>query len=221
MNISKNNTSNVRYVFLLGSQSKGKVNKETAGEFTKYKDMVQEDFIDTYNNLTLKTLMGFKWVSLYCSSAKFVMKTDDDMYVNVTNLLKTVRDHKKKLESSVGGSCKYVAYPVRDSRSKWYASINQYPRSKYPGYCSGTGYVTTMAVMQKVYEVSKHVPFFYLEDVYVSLCVERLGYTLTNLQGFSSVRWPLDSCVYKGTEMITSHGLSAQDMLTMFTSDCK
>ena len=40
-------------------------------------------FQDTYHNLTLKTIMGLKWTSIFCSQARFVLKTDDDIYVNV------------------------------------------------------------------------------------------------------------------------------------------
>ncbi len=42
---------------------------------------------DTYHNLTLKTVMGLKWASIFCPQAKFVLKTDDDIYVNLPLLL--------------------------------------------------------------------------------------------------------------------------------------
>ena len=40
-------------------------------------------FQDTYRNLTLKTVMGLKWSAIFCPQAKFVMKTDDDIFVNL------------------------------------------------------------------------------------------------------------------------------------------
>ena len=40
-------------------------------------------FQDIYYNLTLKTVMGLKWCSIYCNQAKYVMKTDDDIFVNI------------------------------------------------------------------------------------------------------------------------------------------
>ena len=52
-----------------------------------YGDIIQENFIDGYYNLTLKTIMGFKWSSKYCSNAKFIMKLDDDVVVNTFDLL--------------------------------------------------------------------------------------------------------------------------------------
>ena len=50
-------------------------------------DILQEDFVDSYMNLTLKSVMGLKWVSNHCMKAEFVMKTDDDIYVNINSLL--------------------------------------------------------------------------------------------------------------------------------------
>ena len=40
-------------------------------------------FQDTYRNLTLKTVMGLKWSAIFCPQARHVMKTDDDIFVNV------------------------------------------------------------------------------------------------------------------------------------------
>ncbi len=47
-----------------------------------YGDLVQENFLDSYRNLTLKTLMGIRWASIYCANAKFIVKIDDDVVLN-------------------------------------------------------------------------------------------------------------------------------------------
>ena len=47
-------------------------------------DLLQEDFIDTYNNLTLKSMFVLKFVqNLSTDSIKYLMKVDDDSYVNL------------------------------------------------------------------------------------------------------------------------------------------
>ena len=33
--------------------------------------------------------MGLKWMSIFCPHAKFILKTDDDIYVNVPLLTST------------------------------------------------------------------------------------------------------------------------------------
>jgi beta-1,3-galactosyltransferase 1 len=200
------NQGNIRYVFLLGMTSD--INRQVAleTESATYKDIVQEDFIDHYNNLTLKTVMGFKWASIKCPGAKFVLKTDDDMFVNIPALKLILRKFGNALQTSVGGHCRLNDGPIRHKGYKWYVPREMYPLSQYPGYCSGTGYVTSMNVVKKVYDVSKHVPFFYLEDVYVGICVHKLGLKAMSLPGFHTMRVPI-GCNYKNSIVVTSHQL--------------
>ena len=46
-------------------------------------DLVQGNFLDTYYNLTYKSVMGHLWVSEFCRQAELVVKTDDDIYVDL------------------------------------------------------------------------------------------------------------------------------------------
>uniref|UniRef100_A0A8C1RA65 Hexosyltransferase n=1 Tax=Cyprinus carpio TaxID=7962 RepID=A0A8C1RA65_CYPCA len=53
----------------------------------RYHDIIQQDYRDTYNNLTLKTLIGMYWITKYCPEAKYILKTDSDMFVNTEYLI--------------------------------------------------------------------------------------------------------------------------------------
>lgn len=80
-------------VFLLGihpgdDELRAKINLEAV----KFKDIVQADFVDSYYNNTIKTMMGFKWAVQYCSNSKFFMFVDDDMYVSMKNVLRFLRN---------------------------------------------------------------------------------------------------------------------------------
>ena len=48
-----------------------------------HNDLVQGDFQDTYHNLSYKAVMGYMWVAEFCSQADFVVKTDDDLFVDL------------------------------------------------------------------------------------------------------------------------------------------
>ena len=50
-------------------------------------DLVQGNFLDTYYNLTYKSVMGHLWVSEFCRQAELVVKTDDDIYVDLYGAL--------------------------------------------------------------------------------------------------------------------------------------
>lgn len=219
LSLYKGNTGRVRYAFLLGMTADKALQVALETESATHRDILQEDFVDTYNNLTLKTMMALQWASTSCQKAEFVMKTDDDMYVNLNSMSTALDKYKDVLQRSVGGYCVQSANPVRDKNSKWYVSLKTYPHAKYHGYCSGTGYVTSMAVTQKVFEISKHIPFFHLEDIYVGLCINKLKFSFTRIPGFNPHFIPI-SCVYKRTNVITSHQVSPQQMRQIWNLRC-
>ncbi|XP_046572723.1 beta-1,3-galactosyltransferase 1-like [Haliotis rubra] len=217
---SKNNTGNVRYAFLLGKINDEKKMLPVYNESAEFGDLIMEDFHDSYANLTYKTIMGMKWATLYCARARFFMKTDDDMWVNVPEMIKLLNQKEAVLQKVVGGSCHLAAGPIRDQRSKWYASFKSYPHKTYPGFCSGTGYVTSMAVTKKLYEVSANVPFFHLEDVYIALCIRKLGMTLLPLPGFHNYRTALDPCQMRSSRILTSHEVPTDFLQKVWAAKC-
>lgn len=82
-----------RTVFLLGVRPDNEeLQTKIKLESQKYQDIVQADFIDSYFNNTIKTMIGFKWSVEQCSKSKFYMFVDDDMYVSVKNVLRFVRN---------------------------------------------------------------------------------------------------------------------------------
>lgn len=220
LTVAKNNTANIRYVFLLGFTANSDLNKNVLEENMKYKDIIQEDFKDAYMNLTIKTIMGYKWAATKCSHAKVVVKTDDDMFINIPKLLKVIADNRHELPSTVLGSCAYSARPNRNSNSKWYASVKSYHDTRYPGFCSGTCYVTSMNVVQRVYKISESVPFFHLEDVYIGLCLRKINAKVKNIPGFFRTRPKLDPCFYKSPKLVTSHLMTPPLLLDIWKRQC-
>ena len=101
----------VRVVFFLGSPPDitSKENRTEAQnllhfEADEYGDIVQEDFIDTYHNLTYKGVAALKWIVNSCRRAKFVLKTDDDIFVNMFMLIRhlsRLRDREKITENTI------------------------------------------------------------------------------------------------------------------------
>ncbi|XP_045162176.2 beta-1,3-galactosyltransferase 1-like [Mercenaria mercenaria] len=180
LTIANGNTANVRYVFLLGKVKDELLTKDVAQENILYQDILKEDFVDTYENQTLKTIMGFKWIAKYCRTAKYVMKSDDDTFINVPNLLKYIKKSGKDLQKQLAGSCSNDG-PIRELDSKWYASEQDYKESLYPWHCSGSGYFTSFPIIEKIYKISPYVPFFWIEDIYVSLCFRKVGGTVRHV----------------------------------------
>ena len=70
--------------------------EEIRAEFDQYRDMVQGNFIDRYRNLTLKAVLGLRWMSQYCSQAPFAIKTDDDTFLNIFEMVRLMTENANK-----------------------------------------------------------------------------------------------------------------------------
>ena len=70
-------------MFCTGSTLDENIQRSLEVESQEYGDLVQGDFLDNYYNLSYKGIMGNLWVAEFCSQAEFLVKTDDDMFVDM------------------------------------------------------------------------------------------------------------------------------------------
>ncbi|XP_045397799.1 beta-1,3-galactosyltransferase 4 [Lemur catta] len=82
----------VQTLFLLGEPNRqhptwGSHGNDLARESAAQGDILQAAFQDSYRNLTLKTLSGLNWADKHCPMARYILKTDDDVFVNVPELV--------------------------------------------------------------------------------------------------------------------------------------
>ncbi|XP_048350033.1 beta-1,3-galactosyltransferase 5-like [Sphaerodactylus townsendi] len=197
--------------FLLGSTSYD--GNAVMVESLVYKDIIQKDFLDTYNNLTLKILMGLEWVHKFCPQSSFVMKTDSDTFVNTLYLTELLLKRNRTTRFFAGASTMH-SHPVRDPRSRWYVSKEEYPWNKFPRCCSGAGYVFSTDVSSHMYIVSQNISFLKLEDVFVGLCLAYLKIKVETLHSepvFFVKRIEFSPCRYR--KLVTSHFVTYTEML--------
>ncbi|XP_015281065.1 PREDICTED: beta-1,3-galactosyltransferase 5-like [Gekko japonicus] len=199
--------------FLLGNDSHPYHQFAVTTESLLYKDIIQKDFLDTYYNLTLKTLMGLEWIHKFCPQSSFVMKTDSDMFVN-TYYLTELLLKRNKTTRFFTGALKMHEHPIRRLGSKWHVNKWEYPGRKYPPFCSGTGYVFSTDLASQVYVISKKVPYIKLEDVFVGLCLAELKIKPEMLHSeptFFADRVEFSPCRYR--KLVTSHFITASEMM--------
>ena len=157
-------------IFLLAKSKENTTMSNVLKESRIYRDIVMGDFIDHYKNLTYKNVMGLHWTVTNCNHTKFVLKTDDDTMVDMYHLIRFL------IQKSPDGMTENFMYcstfrnqgPVRRPSDKWFVTLKEYPYTKYPPYCEGFAYVLSMDVVSKLYAASKYVPFYWVDDVYVT-----------------------------------------------------
>lgn len=212
----ENTFSNVHILtlFLLGYSTEPVLNQMVEQESQIFHDILVEDFVDSYHNLTLKTLMGMRWVSLFCPNAQYVMKTDSDIFVNMDNLVfNLLRPNAKPRRRFFTGHV-INGGPIRDVHSKWFMPRELYPDSRYPPFCSGTGYVYSGDMAELLYKTSLHTRLLHLEDVYVGLCLRKLGIQPFQNNGFNHWKMTYSLCRYR--KVLTVHQISPEEILRIW-----
>lgn len=163
--------SKIRIVFMMGMPVENHIQELIRLEFDLFRDLVQENFCDTYKNLTYKGIMAMKWISEYCTQATYILKIDDDIIANPFLLISHV-DHlmQHKIEKHRTIMCLVWTRMkvVRNNRSKWYVSKEDYEPNYFDPYCSGSAYLLTSDLPSLMYQLSFYVKFFWVDDFYIT-----------------------------------------------------
>ncbi|XP_071481037.1 uncharacterized protein [Diadema antillarum] len=177
-------------LFILGVTDKS-IQEVIDDEAYRYGDIVQEDFTDSYHNLTRKTVAAFKWANRFCRHANFVMKLDDDVMLHQKRLLELLQDQPAANFSA--GEVLVNTPVVRKAKSKdgkWYLSEEYYPNQTYPPYMNGHIYLLSSDLVEAVYQTAVQTPLFPWEDVFVGICLQKLRVELTPISLFLRINYP-------------------------------
>ena len=98
--ISKLN-SHIRHVFLVSSCST--CNHDLAHEHDMYHDIVHTSLEDGHRRLGYKILSGYIWSYLHCQEAEHVVKTDDNVVMDMEALM-SMTSHQMPKNSVTCGS---------------------------------------------------------------------------------------------------------------------
>jgi hypothetical protein len=93
----------VGFGFIVGLTEDRETQTRIETESATHGDILQVDKMDGYYNLTQKVVGLMNWMNDHCSKVDFVLKVDDDVYVNVRNLA-TVVTSLDPFEPSVYGT---------------------------------------------------------------------------------------------------------------------
>ena len=157
----------VRSVFVLGRSPNKMVEHKVRKENDAFKDIVQADFIDSYYNLTLKVLYGLKWVNLFCPDVKYVVKTDDDVFLNTAELVRQLRSHIIGDKGAVFGTV-FRNQRVVQRNGKWAVSMEEFPLEKYPTYSQGNCYTLSGSIVGRIVHIAQRLSYLHIEDAFIT-----------------------------------------------------
>ncbi|XP_066468784.1 beta-1,3-galactosyltransferase 2-like [Tiliqua scincoides] len=193
------------------------VQKHLEEESALYRDIIQQDFIDTYYNLTLKTLMGMEWISKFCPSATYVMKADSDIFLNVDYLMsQLLQPHLPPKKNYMTGYVKLNVVSEHDKGNKWYVPKEVYPNDTYPPYCAGPGYVLSGDLVKKILQVAQTMKVIHIEDAFMGLCLQELGIRATDSRWglFNIHKIEYEKCTF--SELVVVHHYGPEELLKIW-----
>ncbi|XP_055614743.1 N-acetyllactosaminide beta-1,3-N-acetylglucosaminyltransferase 4-like [Uranotaenia lowii] len=206
---------NVSIRFVLGRSLNQSIENEIMTENLQYGDLVRGNFIDSYWNLTLKTITMLDWTSSNCPEVKFILKTDDDMFINVPRLLAFVESHASS-KRTIFGRLVVKWKPARNKGSKHYITLEQYFPPIFPPFTTGPAYLMTSDVVADLYKTALAQTYNQLEDVFITgVVAQLLNIKRINMKEFlNQPLSPMDECTVQ--KFISIHRVNSTDLLRLW-----
>ncbi|XP_046552708.1 beta-1,3-galactosyltransferase 5-like [Haliotis rubra] len=154
----------VKMAFFFGVSNSSRENHIIEKEAKLYNDIVQVNFTESYFNLTYKVLMAIKWAQQYCAKTAFIMKADEDSFIDIprmTDILLSIN-----MTNQIYGHFHYDDKVQRDGKTK--VSKDAYPLQRYPPHVKGNIYVMPTPLATRIMLLSQFLPYVNMEDAHIT-----------------------------------------------------
>lgn len=184
-------------------------------ENIRFGDILEGNFTDSFASLTLKSHIAMEWMVTRCKTAKYVLKADDDMFVNIFKVAESILPELKPDQNVI--ACHVhnegTSPIIRDKNSKWYIPDHIFPnRTHLPQFCSGYFVVTTSKLLSELYRISKGAELIYVDDVYL------FGHILNKAQDVHFINIQ-DSCTLSEKQGLEAYNTGGLSYLGVYTAD--
>ena len=167
-----------RTIFLLGKPSDAATQWKIQHEADENGDILQGNFMDTKTNLPLKTTLLLRWASR--PRSQYILKTDDDMYVNIARLINWLKT-RDATHWLYAGKVRKNATVVRFRLAAYPVAYVEFPDAQYPYYCYGGFYILSGDMIPNLIEAHRKHLLFPVEDAFVGVLTRYIGVKPTNI----------------------------------------
>ena len=144
-------------------------------------DILLLNIVDLYDSLTLKGLLTMQWIHDNLPHVQYVVKTDDDMFLNTfawKNAIESLRI--RDMGCVIMGFVWTNPHVLREG--KYAVSKDVYFPDMYPSFCSGAGYVLSRDSVAAILEASAYIPLLLRDDPYFTgILAQIMGVSLLTL----------------------------------------
>ena len=125
---------------------------------------------EVYRNLPLKMLQFYQYVAKL--SYDFLLKTDDDCYVNISGIMAFLDGISLFSLSDIWIGNFRVNFAI-DKQGKW--AEHNYPAVSYPPFACGSGYILSKNIVDWIGANAKHLKLFQGEDTSLGIWLAALN----------------------------------------------
>ncbi|XP_075690654.1 beta-1,3-galactosyltransferase 9 [Rhinoderma darwinii] len=205
----------VTRVFMLGRPQVESAQYHLINESLLHQDLVQGHFPDPSPNETEKAVMMMEWIATFCPSARFILKADEQVFVNVESLSQYLLSLDTRADVYTGRVL-HGTRPDRDPQSLSFVPVTSYPDTYYPDYCSGSAMVISQEVARKMYLVSGRVTVAVPSEVFIGLSAAQAGVLPVHSARFSGTKHiRYNRCCYR--VIFSSSGVGDDEMSRVWT----
>lgn len=160
-----NSKQKIQVYFLLGTTESPKVQEQVDGENVVYSDIIQGNFIDSEQSKTYKHVMGLKWFTHYCVDAKYLVKIDDDVLINIPFVYNYLLDRVAQSDFMMG---EYIPQEAVPRYGEMAVIKEEYSEDFFPYHAKVSAVIYSADVAIALNYISRKVPYLWREDVFVT-----------------------------------------------------
>lgn len=170
---NKRKFSFANVIFVIGKSQNKSFNKKIMDENEKFHDLLTIDLLDTFKNISFKSILAWKWMSENCQNARIFIKANPNVMVNFESI-KNFLIKNKFLEKSI--FCRTVSGQKVDraKSSLYYMSYSDFSKDFYPKYCQNQGAIISKDLISKFYEKSIENRNLWVNDINIGLIAQSL-----------------------------------------------
>ena len=182
----KSGQRNWERVFVIGKALSAEHSEEIRQEAAFFEDILVLNMTDSYKNLVIKILSEMLW-SLIHVNPRFILKTDDDVYVHVPRLLSWLDNYAN---NNYAGDKLYGGFVIGDGevrrgeKRKNRVARDCLAKDFYPPYCTGAFYVLSTDILPSLLKAVERRPAFPVEDAYMGILAQEIGLQPVDIPGF-------------------------------------
>lgn len=159
---------NIPVLYAIGYPSNASMQEEILREDETYHDLLEFNFLESYYNLTIKTISVLLWYNRHCATdTPYLLYVDDDVLVNVDRLIM----YMYRLNSSERIEGWFERAGLIQRKGAGGVSRKDFPVDKVPDYLWGAAVLYPSKIVSTVLIkaiFNTKLPIFFRDDVFIN-----------------------------------------------------